>query len=125
MIARRLAAISAILLLPLGACSSSFNTPANRANQATIAACRQRAEDVYVSQNRDLIYQNDTTSTPYSAGPNTGIPTHGLSSLYAHQQVVDDCVRNTGTETPRNDSAPVQPEGGGQGQSPPTGGLPP
>jgi hypothetical protein len=98
-----LAALAPALLL-LATCAQPPQTAASRANQATVAACRTRAEDIYVSQNRDLIYRNDTSSTPYSAGPNTGIPTHGLSSLFANQQVVDDCVRNTGAQAPRDDN---------------------
>jgi hypothetical protein len=101
----RFAAPATGVLLLVAACASAPQTQESRANQATIAACRERAEDVYVRQNRDLIYQNDTSSTPYSAGPNTGIPTHGLSSLYAHERVIDDCVRNTGSEEPRTDNA--------------------
>jgi hypothetical protein len=100
------AAVATVLPCLLAACEAPPPTQASRASQATLAACRSHAEDVYVRQNRDLIYQNDTSSTPYSAGPNTGIPTHGLASLYAHEQVVDDCVRNTGTQAPRSDSAP-------------------
>jgi hypothetical protein len=113
MTASRLAALAPALLL-LATCSPPPASPANRANRETLAACRERAEDVYVRQNRDLIYQNDTSSTPYSAGPNTGIPTHGLSSLFAHEQVIDDCVRNTGAQNPRDDNAPaIQPSGAG------------
>jgi hypothetical protein len=98
--------------LLLAGCAFPAPTQQSRANQATLAACRQRAEEVYVSQNRDLIYRNDTSSTPYSAGPNTGIPTQGLSSLYAHERVIDDCVRNTGSEAPRTDNATeAQPAG--------------
>ena len=108
MIARlRFAAVTTVPLLLLIACQAAPPTQQSRANQQTLAACRARAEDVYVRQNRDLIYQNDTSSTPYSAGPNTGIPTHGLSSLFAHEQVVDDCVRNTGTQAPRTDTTPA------------------
>ena len=101
-------------LLMLACCSSTPQTAQSRAQQETVAACRSRAEDIYVRQNRDLLYQNDTSTTPYSAGPNTGIPTHGLASLFAHERTVDDCVRNTGTQTQRNDtSETAQP--GGQG----------
>jgi hypothetical protein len=117
MTAHRLAVIVPALLL-LATCSPAPETAASRANQATVAACRSRAENVYVSQNRDLIYRNDTSSTPYSAGPNTGIPTHGLSSLFANQQVVDDCVRNTGSQAPRDDNA-VAGQPGGPGTATP------
>jgi hypothetical protein len=111
MTTRRLAAVVPVLLA-LATCSQAPESSANRASQATLAACRHRAEDVYVSQNRDLIYQNDTSSTPYSAGPNTGIPTHGLSSLFANQREVDDCVRNTGSQEPRDDNAVAAQPGG-------------
>jgi hypothetical protein len=96
-------------LCMLATCSPAPQTAANRADQATLAACRQRAEDVYVQQNRDLLYAPDTSSTPYSAGPNTGIPTHGLSTLFAQQRTVDDCVRNTGTQIQRTDSVVTPP----------------
>jgi hypothetical protein len=112
----RLAAASPLLLL-LATCSPPPQTAAGRASASTLAACRARAEDIYVRQNRDLIYQNDTSSTPYSAGPNTGIPTHGLASLFANQRNVDDCVRNTGSQEPRNDST-VAAEPGTPGATP-------
>ncbi len=96
-------------LLTLATCSPAPQTAANRADQATLLACRQRAEDAYVQQNRDLLYAPDTSSTPYSAGPNTGIPTHGLSTLFAQQRTVDDCVRNTGTQIQRTDSTVTPP----------------
>jgi hypothetical protein len=107
----------------LGACSFGGPpaTSASRASQATLAACRERAEDVYVRQNRDLIYANDTSSTPYSAGPSTGLPMHGLSSQFAHQQVIDDCVRNTGPATLRGDgpTTPAGPAAAGAPAGPP------
>ncbi len=120
MTARRLPPIAVpLVLLALGACS--FGAPpssASRASQATLAACRERAEDVYVRQNRDLIYENDTSSTPYSAGPSTGLPMHGLSSQYAHQQMIDDCVRNTGADTLRTDAPASAPGATAAGPTP-------
>jgi len=111
MTARRL--LPLLALLALGACTfGAPPTSANRASQATMAACRERAEDVYVRQNRDLIYANDNSSTPYSAGPSTGLPMHGLSAQYAHQQVIDDCVRNTGPQTLRGDGPATAGPGG-------------
>jgi len=123
----RLCLTAAPALLLLAGCTFGAPSQQSRANQVTVAACRERAESAYVEQNRDLLYQNDNSTTPYSAGPSTGIPTHGLSSLYAHQQAVDDCVRNTGTQTERNDNdiPGVQAPPHGQGAGPPSLGVPP
>jgi hypothetical protein len=127
MTARRLPPLVVpLVFLALGACS--FGAPpstANRASQETLAACRERAEDVYVRQNRDLIYANDNSSTPYSAGPSTGLPMHGLSAQFAHQQVIDDCVRNTGPATLRGDGPASPSAPAAAGPAPAASGRPP
>jgi hypothetical protein len=120
MTARRLPSLAVPLIaLALGACSFGAPPPSKSASQATMAACRERAEDVYIRQNRDLIYENDNSTTPYSAGPSTGLPMHGLSSQFAHQQMIDDCVRNTGTQTQRNDEGAVAAAPGSKGAATP------
>ncbi len=101
-------------LLLCAGCSPAPQTAASRANEATVTACREKAEQVYVRQNRDELYRNDNSSTPFSAGPSTGTPGYGLSSLYAHDQMIDDCVRNTGTQTQRTDEQ-EEAHPGGQG----------
>ena len=98
---RRSALAAAPALLLAAACSPAPQTSQQRADQAVIAACRQRAEEVYQRQNRAQLYQSGNSVTPYSAAPTTGLPTQGLSTLYAHDQLVEDCIRNTGTQTQR------------------------
>ena len=93
--------VAAPMLFLAATCSPSPQTAQQRADQEVIAACRQRADEVYARQNRGALYQSSNSVTPYSAGPTTGLPTQGLSGLYAHDQMVNDCVRNTGTQTQR------------------------
>ena len=89
----------------LAACS--FGGPPQsgqaRANAATVAACRQRAEQVYDIQHRADIYRpppaiNTPSSGSYAPGGSTD---RGLADLYARDRMISDCVRNTGTETDR------------------------
>jgi hypothetical protein len=72
------------------------------ANAQTRAACRQRAEEVDQQQNRAQIYSPPPqVNTPYSASYLADQPDRGLSQLYAHDKLVADCIRNTGTGADR------------------------
>jgi hypothetical protein len=84
---------------PLGAC---WHPPADRAHAsaATLAACRTRADEVYLKQNRDEIYRADTYATgardaPYSTAGVPGITTNGLAGRYARDELEDDCINST------------------------------
>ncbi|MBS0560833.1 MAG: hypothetical protein JSR21_12330 [Proteobacteria bacterium] len=96
-------------LLLLAACAEAPQTPQQRASQELLNACRQRADQIFMSQNRGAQYETSNSLTPYSAGPSTGLPTQGLSVRYARDQMVDDCVRNLGTQTQRSSSGSVGP----------------
>ncbi len=73
-----------------------------RADAATRAACRQRANEVYDRQNRGTIYSTQSqVNTPFSGSYTFGTQDRGLSQLFAHDQMINDCVRNTGTGTER------------------------
>ena len=79
-----------------------------RADAATLAACRERADEVYNRQNRGTIYSINNRDAPFS-GSYAPVPIdNGLSQRYAHQNMISDCVRNTGTESDR--STTYQPE---------------
>jgi hypothetical protein len=85
-------------LLALAQCSPPpAPTGQARADAETLAACRQHADAVYNRIHRDTIYTIDNTNTPLSANYPPGID-RGLSQRYAHDDMVRDCVRNTGTE---------------------------
>jgi len=72
-----------------------------RADAETLAACRQHADDVYSRQYRDQIYTITNQDVPYSTSYAPGVTDRGLAARYAHDNMVSDCVRNTGTETDR------------------------
>jgi hypothetical protein len=91
---------SALAVLAMGlAASGCYHPSADRvhASAATRAACRARADEVYLKQNRAEIYQQDsyTTSTrdsPYAASGLPGITTDGLGGQYQREQMQDDCI---------------------------------
>jgi hypothetical protein len=72
-----------------------------RADAATLAACRDHASQVYNRQNRDQIYTITNRDVPFSAGYAPGATDQGLAARYSNDKMVNDCVRNTGTETDR------------------------
>lgn len=98
------------VLLPLGACStgSERQTP----DQATLQACRARAEQIYVMQNRSTLYQPDTSGAPYAASGVAGITNAGLSARYGYDQTVDDCIRGSEANT-EGPGGPAQSSTGG------------
>jgi hypothetical protein len=79
------------------------------ADADTAAACRQRANEIYDRQNRADIYApNSSANSPFSANYTPDNPSRGLSQLYAHDQLVSNCVRNTGTGAERSQPPPGQ-----------------
>lgn len=65
-------------------------------DQATIAACRTHASQVYDRNNRGTIYSIDQTGTPYSGSYLAGNQTNTLAEQYANQRLLDECIRNSG-----------------------------
>jgi hypothetical protein len=97
--------------LSLAGCAMEHG-PQAQASAETRAACRQRAEQIYSQQNRGDIYRPPAAvNTPYSAGYMAGVSDRGLSDVFAHDRVVDDCVRNAGTGEQRSE-VPVTPAPG-------------
>src|SRR3954452_415027 len=83
-----------------------------RADAATRAACREHADAVYDRQHRDTIYTISSRDTPFSANYTPGVVDRGLPQRYGHENMIRDCIRNTGTETNRSDTVapePIQP----------------
>jgi outer membrane biogenesis lipoprotein LolB len=99
---RNLALIAAVFAL--SACDSGAQRGGQaQADAQTTAACRQRADEVYDTQNRAEIYSpQSSVNTPYSANYTPGISDRGLSQLFAHDKIVSDCIRNTGTGAERS-----------------------
>jgi hypothetical protein len=94
----------------LSACATPPQTGQAQADAATRAACQARAEQAYDQQNRDQIYSPQSqVNTPYSANYTPDVSNRGLSDLFAHDRMVSDCIRNTGTGTERS-PPPAPPE---------------
>lgn len=98
-----------LLFLALSGCDGGAPlTGQAQADAQTRAACRERAEEVYNQQNRAEIYSPPpSVNTPFSNNYMSGISDRGLSQLYIHDRMINDCVRNTGTGAERS-PPPVQ-----------------
>jgi hypothetical protein len=92
-------------LTTLAACSPPpAPTAQSRADQATLSACRQRADEVFQRQNRASLYTQDGRDTPGSGSYVSGITSRGLSERFGWDTQVSDCVRNQGAAA---DTAPA------------------
>lgn len=103
---------SAVFVLPLLALAHCTPPPPPtgqaKADAETLAACRQHADAVYNRQYRDQIYTITNRDAPFSSNYVPSVTDRGLAARYAHDNMVNDCVRNTGTETDR--ATTYQPE---------------
>jgi hypothetical protein len=98
----------ALTAISLSACADGApQSSQGQADAATTAACRQRANEVYDRQNRGAIYAaNSSANAPFSADYTPDVSDRGLSQLFAHDKLVSDCVRNTGTGAERSQPPP-------------------
>lgn len=93
---------AALPLATVVACMSDEPpTPGSRAaaSPQTTAACRQRADDVYLRQNPNEVYSSDMFAgglkdTPFAGRDVAGISNRGLSGQYARETMFDDCLRS-------------------------------
>jgi hypothetical protein len=99
------------LPLALAACAGQ---PQSHASAAAQAACKQRADEVYTQQNRDQVYASDTyvsrtRDTPFNGAGMPGSGSEGLSSLYARDQILSNCLDgiNSGASATPTPAKPV------------------
>ena len=104
---QRGSAVAICLAIGLGGCAIPPR-PQSHTDRATLAACRDYASQVYDRQNRGTIYSINQSGLPYSGSYQVDYQTNQLAARYHNDEVVDDCVRNTGTETSR--VGPAEPE---------------
>lgn len=88
-------ALFALAGLALAGCAT--NAPRDRGSAAQQAACRQRADEVYLKQNRGDVYRGDqyatsTRDAPYASSGLIGVTSSGLSGRYARDKMLDDCL---------------------------------
>ena len=93
---------------PVSMGSTDGSAGQTRADAATRAACRERADEIYDRQHRDTVYTISSRDTPYSANYTGGVTDRGLPQRFVRENMIRDCIRNTGTETDR-----VEPEAAG------------
>jgi hypothetical protein len=102
-----------MLLLPVLALTQCTPPPPPtgqaKADAATLTACREHADQVYDRNNRDTIYTISNRDSPFSANTSSGITDRGLPQRFARENMVRDCVRNTGTETDRSPTTSPPP----------------
>ncbi len=94
-----------VLLLLLTGCTGPALPPSGqaRADAQTVAACRQRAEQVYDIRHRGDIYSPPPqVDAPFSSNYAPGTLDQNLAALHEHDELINDCIRNTGTETSRS-----------------------
>lgn len=90
-----------LILLALTGCAAGAAQPMSLTERDTIKACSQQANTAFNIQNRSEIYRIHEPFAYQSSTGLTGDPTQGLSDSYQLQQMVQNCVRNTGTNADR------------------------
>lgn len=93
-------------LVVLAACARSPQTPVQA---ATVAACRERADQIYDRQNRADLSRRDERDTPQSASYLSGITTRGLGARFERGQRIAECTNGlaSGTGSPSPTMSPA------------------
>lgn len=78
------------IALLTGGCA--YDPPHSAQELANEDACRAMANRVYDAQHRDLLIREDQSLTPFSSSGSIATPDQGLSDVYAHETMVDNCI---------------------------------
>lgn len=95
--------LAALALAGLAGCAEGGGARSGATPKA-MAACRQRADEVYERQNRGAVYRTDTfvasqRDAPFGGSGPAGNPSTGLSDRYAHDTILDDCLNGMASST--------------------------
>ncbi len=90
-------------LVWLPACTP--DTPQSRAQNAAVATCRARLDQIDRRQNRDMLSRVDTAGSPLSASGTVRLDSPNLAGLFQNNNAMADCVRGN-QEAPPGASAP-------------------
>ena len=88
--------LAGLSLSGLSACSAPLPPPTRSPAQAAAAACRSRADEIYLKQNRSILSERSQRDNPYASTGSPGITTEGLGQQYGRDVMIADCIRNTG-----------------------------
>lgn len=107
-----------LILLPILAVAACSPAPPSRSTAAQQAACRSRADEMFLQQNRGAAYANDqyvssTRDAPFGGNVPTNM-TNSLSDRYSRQKMMDNCLnargQNPGASGPAaSNPAPTTP----------------
>ena len=102
----RAIALAVVLALALAGCARP--APQSRASAEQQAACRKRADEVFLQRNREAVYSADayvsgTRDTPFSSSGPRADTTSGLPDRYSRESIYNDCINGIGP------AAPTQP----------------
>ncbi len=102
----RLPAGCVLVLLALAGCDRFNTAPVSQATPAQVAACRQRADEVWLRQNRQAIFESDVRAggqrdAPFAGAGITGNTSAGLSSRFSREQMVNNCLTSGSANTVR------------------------
>ncbi len=120
----RAAARMAMVAVVTGLSACAAPPQRSSSDVAAVAACRQRADEVYAKQNRAEVYNTDTFASsgrdsPFSNSDLPDVPTRGLSGQYQRDTMISDCLAGTGAATGPSTSAAPAPSA-----RPPAAGTP-
>ena len=82
------------LTLALFGCNASPQTSATQAERATLDSCRQRADQIYTTQNPRSRLNDFQRDSPQSSSYVEGVTTRGLGDLFSWDNMVTDCIRS-------------------------------
>ena len=104
-----LAAYSLLLATTLlAACAP--REPVSNTNAAAEAACRTRVDDMFIRQNRAILYRDNQQGLPFAAGGAKSVATDDLSQRHAYGNAVADCLSGaSGRQGASGSVAPVAP----------------
>lgn len=81
------------LLLGLLALAACQRVPQRSPVEAAVlAACRERADEVYERQNRVDLSRRDERDTPFASTYNSGVTTRGLGARFERGQRIAECT---------------------------------
>lgn len=104
----RLTPFAVILsLIGVSACDMLPARHESPTNLSGAASCRQRADDIFLKQNRAYLTQRDTRDSPFSSTGLAGVTSAGLGSRYGRDEMVDDCIAASQSGRSAADTIPV------------------
>ena len=87
------------LLVATGVAGCYRPPPPTRADTAVRTDCRQQVERQYNAQNRVDLTRRDDRDVAFANNYNSGIASRGLGAQYHREQMITDCLRESGDTT--------------------------